>query len=976
MMLQWGIAAPLQRSNDPGPNRHFLGWDAPVLESTVAFLARDWSGEGLLDLSDQVVVVPTRQAGRRLREGLARHAATAEAAVLPPLVVTPNHLFSPARLPEGEGPVATPSRARLLWSALLQRLPLASFRRVFPVDPVEQSLKWAVDNAGELLAVRDLLIESGLDFRAAAEALGAEGIEPGRWQELASIEAAAVRLIEAAGFRDPGQASLAAAEHGKFPDGIRHLVVAAVSDLSPLAAKALLHQAARMPVTILVPAPASEAGAFDAFGRPVPSCWLEREIVFEDPEGTLHSCSNPAAQAERCLELLADYDDPAACAAIGLPDPEIAATLEHRFLPAGIRVYDPSGRPILREGIHHFLGLLEELVSGERYATFLQLLRCPGFASAMVSEEARGSLRSGLLLKDSDDLAREHLPEDLEAAAGALRRSPGRWGTLAAVVEGTRALLTRLRRDDFTRELCALLAEVFAGKRFSPHDPEAAVFSEVAEAIHELETDLAMTAAAFPSRPDAGERFLLLLRSLGERRTYPERGPKELDLQGWLELIWEDAPHLVVTGMNDHVVPEAVTGHAFLPDAARRILGVPDNEARFARDAFVLSLLLETRRAGGRLDLLFGRLDASGDPLRPSRLLFQCQDAELAARTLRLFHDEGGEARTPPARTVAWQLRPEPLPPDHPVFSRLSVTGFKSYLACPFRFYLKHGLRMEAVEPGLGELDAMDFGNLVHAALECLGRDEALARSTDAGEIADGFAEAVDRWLERRFGSRLPVPILIQREAARRRLAHWAAIEAAERAAGWEILEVESELGKDGHWPFTIDGLRVTGRIDRIERHPTEGLRVFDFKTLSPMENGRLKTVSQFHLTSVKRSDDPALLPDWSLTTDAKGKRLRWIDLQVPLYHLALASRFPGERIAAGYATLGRTLEEVRIDLWEGLDAGVLASAEACATGVVNAVRAGRFWPPNERMPEWDEFHALFSPTAEAAVDPSALNRA
>ncbi|MBU6180856.1 MAG: hypothetical protein KGR69_14410, partial [Verrucomicrobia bacterium] len=495
------------------PKRHFLGWEAPVLETAVSFLVRDWSGGGLLDLSDHLVVVPTRQAGRRLREALARHAATGEAAVLPPLVVTPNHLFSAARLPEAEPPVASPARTRLLWTALMQRLPLDSFRRVFPVDPVEPSLKWAMDNADGFLAVRDLLIESGLDFRAAAERLGAAGIEPGRWEELASIEAAAVRLIEAAGFRDPGLASLAAAESGKLPEGIRHLVVAAVSDLSPLAATALVNHAASLSVTILVPAPESEAGSFDGFGRPIPSSWLERAIAFEDPEATLHACANPAAQAERCLELLSDYEDPAACAAIGLPDPELAATLGHRFLPVGIRIYDPAGRPLFLEGVHHLLHLLEELVSGERFATFLQLLRCPGFAAAVVSEEARASLRSGWLLKDSDDLARRHFPEDLEAAAAALRRSGDRSEILAAVLEGTRALASRLRRGDFTRELCAFLAAVFAEKRFAPHDPGASVFSEVADAIHTLETDLGMTAAAFSSRPDAGERFLLLLRS-------------------------------------------------------------------------------------------------------------------------------------------------------------------------------------------------------------------------------------------------------------------------------------------------------------------------------------------------------------------------------------------------------------------------------------------------------------------------------
>ncbi len=956
----------------PSLTRHFLGWDAPVLETTVAFLASGWEGGGSLDLSDHLVVVPTRQAGRRLREGLARHAATREAAVLPPLVVTPNFLFAPVRLEGGGKTVASPQTALLLWTALLQQLPLASFRRVFPVDPAEQSLQWALDNARELLSVRDLLIESGHDFRSAAACLGAHGIEPGRWQELASLEAAAVQRIEAVGFEDPGLASLAAAEGGGLPGTIRHLVIAAVPDLRPLAATALARHATAIPTTLLVPAPGTEADSFDDFGRPLPQVWLEREIAFDDPDRTLHACSTPAAQADRCRELLSPYDDPAACAAIGLPDPDIAPTLAQRLGTGGIRTYDPAGRPVSREGIHHLLRLVQELEAGERYDTLRQLLRCPGVAAAMLPESRRASPRPGLLLKDSDALAADHLPGDLDDALAALRRFPDKPATLAAVLEGARAFLARLRKGGFTGELCGFLAAVFAEKRLSPHDPETAVFAEVADAIHTLESDLAAAAAAFPKAPGTGDRFHLLLASLGERRVYPERGPLDLDLQGWLELIWEDAPHLLVTGMNDHAVPEAVVGHAFLPDSARRLLGVPDNEARFARDAFVLALLAGTRRKSGRLDLLFGRLTVKGDPLRPSRLLFQCQDSELAPRTLHLFRESGG-GHIPPARTIAWRLRPGPLPPESKIFLRISVTGFKTYLTCPFRYYLKNGLGMEQVEAGKAELDSMDFGNLVHAALEAYGRDEDLRRSTDAAAIAAAFEDEVDRWISQRFGSRLSTPLLIQREAARRRLARWAAIEAGQRAAGWEILAVEADLGKGEDWPFSIDGMPVTGRIDRIERHPVEGLRVFDFKTLSPMESGRRKTVDRFHLVNLKRTEDPRTFPEWSRTVDAKGRELRWVDLQVPLYHLALSQRFPGEKITAGYVTLGRTAEEIGLDPWHGLDEAILTSALTCAAGVIRAIREGIFWPPNEQMPEWDEFRAMLSPTAGEAVDAGGL---
>ena len=75
-------------------SRHFLPWDRPLLPQAVAWLARDWSGTGPLDLARWLVVVPTRQAGRRLREALAEHAAEAGQAVFPPRVVTPESFIS------------------------------------------------------------------------------------------------------------------------------------------------------------------------------------------------------------------------------------------------------------------------------------------------------------------------------------------------------------------------------------------------------------------------------------------------------------------------------------------------------------------------------------------------------------------------------------------------------------------------------------------------------------------------------------------------------------------------------------------------------------------------------------------------------------------------------------------------------------------------------------------------------------------
>lgn len=988
-MRHWRIGRLLYKSFIIDPlshspisfSRHFTGWETSVLTATVAFLARHWDGRGSLDLSDHLVLVPTRHAGRRLREALAVHAAHYDSAVLPPLVVTPDFLSAPARLVETGPAVASPGTTQLIWTGLLLDLPLGAYRRVFPIDPVARQLKWANDNAAELLRVRGLLIESDLDFNEAAEILATRDMEPARWAELAEIEARAIALTEKCGLLDPGVASRRAASAGALPDGIHHLVVAAVTDLKPLARRALIRHAGTVPTTILVHAPESESFLFDACGKPLPETWLTREIPIPHPRQSIHQCANPAAQADLCRDLVAPLSHPAAFVAIGIPDPEVAPNLEQRLADAGFGSYDPAGKPISKEGIYYLLKLTHQLIATDRYDAFSLLLRCPGYLTAALKSVKTESTPSvARLLKHFDELAAETLPARLGEALASARKRSNKVPALTEVITWTQSWTTRFRKEEFTTVLSAYLSAIFEETRFAPHDPVEAVFSEVASAIRTLAADITAAAAAFPPPASAGDHFELLLSALSDRRVYPDRGANDIDLQGWLELLWEDAPHLILTGMNDHAVPEAIIGHAFLPDSARRTLGIQNNDDRFARDAYLFTTLIETRRlSGGRLDLLFGRQGTSGDPLRPSRLLFQCQDSALAERTLHLFRENEIE-QAPLPRAIAWKLKPLPLPADHKVYQRISVTGFKQYLTCPFRYYLKFGLGMEKVEPGKNELDSRDFGNLIHDTLEVFGNDETMRHSTEADAITEFFYEQIDRWLENRFGPRLTTPLVIQREAARQRLAHWARIEAFERAAGWEILEVETPFGKEEENSalpsFQIDGMPVTGRIDRIERHPREGLRLFDFKTISPMEDGRLKTVDRYHRVPVKRSEDVDSFPDWSLCQEENGKAAHWIDLQIPLYCLAMAARFPGETISAGYVTLGKTEAEVRVDLWKNLDEATIASARTCASGVIAAIRASLFWPPNEQMPAWDDFREMLSPTAEAAVEATGLGGA
>jgi ATP-dependent helicase/nuclease subunit B len=1002
--------------------RAFLDRTVPLVLAVADWLAerlRRTPG-GVKSLSHLLVIVPTRQAGRRLRLALAEHTG----GCLPPLVRLPAQVITPAHEPDL--PVATAPETLGLLGRLLSDLDLSAYPCLFPETgrPRERTFPWALGVARQLNDLWGILQENALtmaDVAAQAETLLAGedlDVEVARWRDLARLEARFFKTLRALGRTPAPLARQQAVADPLLPEGVEGIVLPALADAQPALYPALERLADRAGLSVLLHADPADDGRFDRWGRPDPAQWLgdcAPLLPLDDSQITL--AANSVEQARLAATRFAAIPPDEVPPALGLADDSLFDELQSAFLARGLALHNPAAYPLAASSLGRLIGQLEQLCRQPHFTTLAAFLReadVQRWLEARLAPEASG-LTYAALLRALDDLQNAHLPQTLAAArafcaqalgaaqqAGAnapppsaasatpRARTPAMKQAGASVQTGTRvsplptgpttlsarstcpspltatwdALLRALDAisdllDPHGRphldHLTSMLQAIFATRPLrerTPGDRELAAAAEATIAVFDaLDSDVLAGAL------DDAQRSLLF-ETLLASATYqlePENADALLT-EGWLELPWSPAPDLVITGFNEGSVPDAVVGHAFLPDRLRQGLGLTSNERRTARDTYLLQALLASRPAGA-VRLLLERVSGRHDVRKPSRLLFLCDEPTLTSRAKRLFSDaESAAAGHPPSLPDDWRLA-LPIPGVAP--ERLSVTAFKSYLACPFTFYLRHILAMEPDDDRAAELDPLAFGTLCHNALEAFGRS-ALKDSSAAEVISRFLQNEVWRAMRHDYGEALPAILHLQASAACKRLDFFALRQAQLRAEGWQIVETERSL------QMTERGLTVRGRADRIDRHEGTGAwRILDYKTWDRL--GKNDGVDRFASAS-KAALATAAARGFPTFTFADKPRV-WTDLQLPLYLLmAQAGAFvpAGEPVACGYFVLGETEEETVCRTWDF--SGCRDEAAEAVRVVIDRVRAGLFWPPSPKD-EWARDYAtLFLESPEASV--------
>jgi ATP-dependent helicase/nuclease subunit B len=294
----------------------------------------------------------------------------------------------------------------------------------------------------------------------------------------------------------------------------------------------------------------------------------------------------------------------------------------------------------------------------------------------------------------------------------------------------------------------------------------------------------------------------------------PWGGHPRVAVYGLIEARMARADLVICGGLVEGVWPNAAMPDALLPPAVLRQLGVPSGEFRIGLAAHDLAGAM----GAPEVVLSWARRD-DGAPVIPSRFVLRVQamlGAELTAKhrerravELARFIDVG---RTEPAHP-----RPQPNPSAEQRRVDISVTALDRLRGDPYQFYAQAILGLRRIDPLDAEPSPAWQGTAVHDILDAWHKSGAAP-----GTLAATARDVLDRMSAHPLARSLWRPRLVA-------ALEWIDTELAELTD-----EGRRVLATERRGEMRVDGIRIHGRADRIDRLADGNLAIVDYKTGQP----------------------------------------------------------------------------------------------------------------------------------------------
>lgn len=333
---------------------------------------------------------------------------------------------------------------------------------------------------------------------------------------------------------------------------------------------------------------------------------------------------------------------------------------------------------------------------------------------------------------------------------------------------------------------------------------------------------------ALLGRMDAGAALSRLGRMVRERIFQAEtEGDRPLLVLGMLETLPEALDGLWVLGMNDHVWPPPARPNPLLPAASQRAARSPNADS-LVQAEFAGHIHRRQLHSARQVVFSWSRRDGERE-LRPGPLLAGLPGLEMSPRAETL-----AERLAKPA-VMQW-LEDHRAPP---VGEGEVVKGgsglLKAQAICPAWAFYQYRLGARRLDTPVEGLDALDRGNLLHAALESFWRDRDSTCLHTAGEtdFEQAIAAAVKAGLRKFSESRdEPLPpafAALEHDRLCRLLHRW--LDYERQRQPFKVSDCEQ------HMTLELAGISVHLVIDRVDTLPDGRKVVIDYKTGARIEH-------------------------------------------------------------------------------------------------------------------------------------------
>lgn len=308
-----------------------------------------------------------------------------------------------------------------------------------------------------------------------------------------------------------------------------------------------------------------------------------------------------------------------------------------------------------------------------------------------------------------------------------------------------------------------------------------------------------------------------------------------IQIMGVLESRNLDFEHIYFLSISEDNFPGGANSQSFIPYNIRKAYGLPTLEQRDAIYAYLFNRLLQRSQ---QMHLMYNSDNSGGKGGEPSRYLLQLQyELGIQSQKVQLQSlNQDPQAASAVPITIEKNEAIRDILKSYSSNRFLSASALKIYLDCRLKFYFRYIAGLKERDEVSEDLDAADFGNILHHVMEKL-YGKVVGQRLDSNKIfllKKDIAKLIREEFAELYGKKedsadfeFEGRNIIIRDVVKRMVIQILNYDA--KIAPFTVKKVEGEF----EYAVPIENgekIRIQGSIDRLDEKE-DTIRVIDYKS-------------------------------------------------------------------------------------------------------------------------------------------------